>query len=136
MGTKFLRSLFAGFASIALVLGFAAPAQADWSDCASGRLCIWTGYSSAGTISSWTLGHIKTLPNDCLVLSGSQNNSASSLYLNATPTSSNVVLYSNPTGASATWWLSSAGYIDTDFRGDPGITGFDNTLSKICVVAV
>lgn len=108
------------------------PALAAWSDCNSANICIYNGTNGTGLMYQWTLGYIRTLPSDCLILTGSQNNMASSVYLNASLVNSRVSLMaSGTTGASVL--ITASGFQDANMNAAPGISGFDNTTSAICV---
>lgn len=133
---KLKMTLALALASVLASLGLTAtPAQAAWSDCSAAYFCIYNGTGGTGLMYSWTVGYIKTLPDNCLNLTGSQNNMASSVYYNGSFLGGDYIsVYSEPPFSGGTGRsITSNGYQDSNLGAAPGITGFNNTMSSICV---
>lgn len=62
---KLTTAVVAVVTALASLTGFAAPAGAAYTDCSSGRACLWTGYSYPGTPNASFLSSV--------ILSGSNN---------------------------------------------------------------
>jgi Peptidase inhibitor family I36 len=132
---KAFAALYALFLAAVVVLSGAGSARAAWSDCGAAQFCIFDGTSGTGLKYSWSVGYILTLSNDCLTLTGSQNNMASSLYYNGSFSAGNyIVVTSEPSGVlSPARNITANGYQDANLAASPGITAFGNTISRICV---
>lgn len=132
-----IRGAVAALAAMVVgVLVAPAPAHAAWSDCSAARICIYNGYNGTGSLYQWTLGHIKSQPRGCLNLTGSQNDTTGSFWMNGAIVGTVVRLHggANCGGAGQVVWYISSNMRDSDFRSGSPIVGFDNSLSSISVV--
>jgi hypothetical protein len=86
-------------ATLALLLGFAAPAQAVTTCSFTGAACVWTGANYSGTrtvLQGWP----------CTELEGGANNSTTSLKVNASPSSNDWTFYIDSGCDPAGGWIT------------------------------
>lgn len=138
MGDKIRRALAVLLATVLLGVGLnaagASPAQASAAQCNSANICLWDGVNYTGTIYQWSVGYIRTLEGDCLFLSGSQSNTASSLAVNGKLSTTRITFFDLAAGGETrAVGTGVTSFWDTDLRYSPGMANFSNRISSICV---
>lgn len=117
---------------IGITGGFAVarPAHAAMSDCPAARLCTWTNANYTGVRWEWSIGTITTLPNQCLNVTASANNNASSMWANAGIIGTRVTLHEGANCTGLTFQIST-NQSDSNFSTGNPIFAFDNSMSSI-----
>lgn len=111
----------------------ASPASAA-DDCPTAHLCIWDSVGFAGNRWSWTVGYIRTLPNDCLILGSGPNNKASSVFMNGQLAGTLYVRLWDGNRSGAARNIVTDNYLDDNMLVSPGMSNFSNVTSSICIL--
>lgn len=109
----------------------AAPAQAALSDCNNGYVCLFTNLSYGGDVYQWTPGHIKTLQGDCLVLTSSIDNKATSLSNKAGAVGGENIVFYDTYGPGGEGHSVAAPTNIPDLRAV--WSNFNDVISSICI---
>lgn len=130
-----MTKIVGGILAVGLVTAYnPEPAEASIGQCPSAHICIWDSINYSGYLGGWTAGYILTLPGDCLTLSTTARNRASSLYVNAGLMSQSITLWGS-NGANRGISGASTPYQDANMLVSPGIASFSNVLREICINA-
>lgn len=123
------RIVVACVAVVALVFGFAAPAQASLAQCANGQVCIWTNTSYGGSFAEYQSSTIYQAPGHCWKFAaGTFNNSVSSYASKWVIDGFNITYYDNNSCTGTKFVEANTPYA---FANMPG--GWDNRLGSISV---
>src|SRR5688572_10111889 len=104
------------------------PALADtrlWVDCASARICLWNSTNYGGTPFQVTTGYIKTLPADCLVLTASYNNWASSVGDKTSHIGGERIVFFDYAGGGASFASITSNWGDLNLGASPAPSTFN-----------
>lgn len=118
----------------------ATPGSAAYGDCASARVCLFGSTGYGGAPFQVTTGYIKTLPGDCLVLTASYNNWASSVVDKTSHIGGERIVFFDLAGGGTSLFAStsngingSGSFSDSNLSINAPVANADNRVSSICV---
>jgi hypothetical protein len=129
--SKRITALFAALVvALSVTLTPASPAHAASGDCPNGRFCTWNNENYTGTRWEWNVGTIRALPNGCLNVTASANNSADSLYNRVGLINTVLRIHNNSNCTDAGVQIVTS-QMDARLDWSPGIVSFGNLMTSI-----
>jgi hypothetical protein len=139
---KMLKAVAAlAVALFGAVLVVQTPAQAAYADCQATRVCLFGSASYGGSPFQVTTGYIKTLPGNCMTLTASYNNWASSVVDKTSHIGGErIAFYDGSVGGTRLFVSTSTGLKSSGVFSDPGlatgspVSNANDKVSSICVL--